>query len=265
MKLGIIGLGVVGNANKLGFESLGHEICFHDIRLNTKIEDVLDSSIVFLCVPTPSLEDGSCNTKTLEEVIKQLQDLKYAGVIAIRSTAPPGFTKSMIDQFNNDSICFVPEFLRERCAAEDFIENHNLLAVGTDNQNVYEQVVKAHGELPKHAIKLSATEAEFLKYFNNVYASLRIVFANVFFEACKQLNCDYAAVKNAYIKTGKAVDMYLDVSDSLRGYGGMCLPKDTKAFASLLKKYNLDFKIIESINEDNDKFKKTVYDGMRLE
>ncbi|NBP00902.1 MAG: UDP-glucose/GDP-mannose dehydrogenase family protein [Proteobacteria bacterium] len=264
MRVGIIGLGVVGNANKKGFETLDHEVSFHDIKLNTKLEDVLNTSAVFICVPTPSLEDGGCDTSILESVIHDLHELNYAGIIAIRSTAVPGFTQTMVEKYSNNSICFVPEFLRERCAVEDFIKNHNVLAIGTNNDYVYETISSIHGFLPKQTVRLSPTEAELLKYFNNVYASLRIVFANVFFEASKKLNCDYDAIKNAYIKTGKALDMYLDVSDSLRGYGGMCLPKDTKAFAKLLIDNNLDFKIIESINDDNDKFKKTVYNGMRI-
>lgn len=264
MKVGIIGLGVVGTANKVGFESLGHEVCFHDTKLETNIVDVIQTAVNFICVPTPADEDGRCDTSILESVIHQLHELNYKGIIAVRSTSSPGFTRMMIEKYENDRICFVPEFLRERCAQEDFIENHNLLAVGSENDEVYETIVNVHGHLPKQTVRLSATEAELLKYFNNVYAATRVVFANVFFEISKKLDCDYSKVKNAYVKTGKALDLYLDVSEDLRGYAGMCLPKDTKAFAKLLSDQGLEFKIIESIDSDNEKFKKTVYKGMRL-
>jgi UDPglucose 6-dehydrogenase len=83
------------------------------------------------------------------------------------------------------------------------------------------------------------------------------------YEICDKLNCDYTTIKNSYIKTGKAVDMYLDVSDGLRGYGGMCLPKDTKALARLMEKLDLDLDLISSIDHDNSKFKRTVFNGMR--
>lgn len=53
MKIGIVGLGIVGSAVKHGFEKLGHKVSWHDIKDNTKIEDVLDTEIVYLCVPTP--------------------------------------------------------------------------------------------------------------------------------------------------------------------------------------------------------------------
>ena len=263
MKLGIIGLGAVGSANKDGFEYLGHTVVSYDIKLNTRIQDVLDSEIVFLCVPTPAAESGECDTSIVETVIGDLNNLSYKGIIAIRSTSVPGFTQSMIDKFKDLTICFVPEFLRERCAKDDFINNHKLLAIGTHDIWVYRKLVQAHGDLPQHTEHLTPNEAEVLKYFNNVYASLRVTFANVMYEICEKLDCDYTTIKNAYIKTGKATDMYLDVSSGLRGYGGMCLPKDTKALASLIKRLGLDLNLIESIDKDNNKFKTTVFNGMR--
>jgi len=263
MKIGIIGVGAVGSANKQGFEHLGHEVLVHDIKLDTTIRDVLSTEINFLCVPTPSAADGQCDTNILESVIQELDDNSYKGIIAIRSTAVPGFTQSMIEKHKNLAICFVPEFLRERCAADDFINNHKLLAVGTFDIWVFRKVVKAHGNLPENTEHLTPTEAEVLKYYNNVYASLRVTFANIMYEICEKLNCDYTTIKNSYIKTGKAVDMYLDVSDGLRGYGGMCLPKDTKALARLMEKLELDLSLISAIDRDNSKFKRTVFNGMR--
>jgi len=263
MNLGIVGIGAVGTANLKGFEYLSHTVKTHDIKLKTTIHDVADCEIVFVCVPTPSTKEGECDTSIIESVITELNDVHYKGIVAIRSTVVPGFTQSMIDKFKNLTICFVPEFLRERCAEDDFINNHKLLAIGTHDIWVYRKLVQAHGDLPLHTEHLTPNEAEVLKYFNNVYASLRVTFANVMYEICEKLDCDYTTIKNAYIKTGKATDMYLDVNPSLRGYGGMCLPKDTKALAQLMKKLNIDLNLIETIDKDNSKFKKTVFNGMR--
>ena len=263
MKIGIIGVGAVGSANKNGFEFLGHSVVLHDIKLGTKISDVCDTELNYVCVPTPQADDGSCDTSIIESVIHELDDCNYKGIIAIRSTVVPGFTQSMIEKYNNLTICFVPEFLRERCAEDDFINNHKLLAVGTHDIWVYRKVVRSHGNLPEHTEHLTPNEAEVLKYFNNVYAALRVTFANNMYEICDKLDCDYTTIKNAYIKTGKATDMYLDVNPSLRGYGGMCLPKDTIAIASLMKNLDIDLKLIQSIHDDNLKFKKTVFNGMR--
>ena len=67
------------------------------------------------------------------------------------------------------------------------------------------------------------------------------------------------------IKTGKAVDMYLDATPELRGYSGMCLPKDTKAIMNLMEELNINLDLIKAIESDNSKFRKTVFNGMRGE
>ena len=74
MKIGIIGLGVVGNAIKEGFVKLGHTIHCHDLKLNTSIGDVLMTEIVFVCVPTPQGDDGSCDTQIIKSVLQELHN-----------------------------------------------------------------------------------------------------------------------------------------------------------------------------------------------
>jgi UDPglucose 6-dehydrogenase len=262
MKIGIIGMGVVGNANYLGFDSLGHNLVIHDIKLKTRIEEMQGTDIVYVCVPTPDTS-GNCDTSIVESVLNDLNAISYKGIVAIRSTVYPGFTEKMIEQYRNLIICFVPEFLRERCAADDFINNHTLLAVGTNDPHVYNKITESHGHLPKNKKQLSPTEAEVLKYYNNSFAALKIVFANIMFELCETLGCDYSKVKDTYVLTGKTNDLYLDVNNKLRGYGGMCLPKDVNALSVILKEHNLDFELIKSVSNDNDKFLSTVFNGMR--
>ena len=264
MKLGIIGLGVVGGANSAGFTLLGHEVLQHDTKWDdSTIQDVIDEEVVFLCLPSPQNDNGSCNTSIIEGVISKLSNENYSGIVCIRSTVEPGFTERMIDKFPTTTICCSPEFLRERAAADDFINHHELLAVGTDDPYVFEKIVNAHGHLPKNIKQLSPTEAELLKYFNNSYAALRIVFANIFFELCEKLEGDYSKVKDAYVATGKTANMYLDVNKRLRGYGGMCLPKDVAALVHSLNENGLDFDLINSVKQDNEKFKLTTFSGMR--
>ena len=79
MKIGIIGRGFVGGAILAGFENQGHEVLVHDTKLNTKIEDVIEAPLLYICVPTPSTEDGSCNTNIVESVLGQLSELDYEG------------------------------------------------------------------------------------------------------------------------------------------------------------------------------------------
>ena len=86
MKIGIIGLGVVGIAIKKGFEDLNHEIFVHDIKLNSKITDILNTEIVFITVPTNSNENGSIDMSIVDQVINDLEKIKYSGLICLKST-----------------------------------------------------------------------------------------------------------------------------------------------------------------------------------
>lgn len=262
MKIGIIGLGVIGNACKYGFEKLGHEIKVHDIKYNTSLDDVLGTEIVFICVPTPSLEDGSCDVSIVRKVVKELHENKFDGIIAIKSTVTPTTTSTLIDE-TGLKLCFVPEFLRERCAISDFTENHDILAVGTDDEKVFELIRKCHGNYPKSFVMLKPTEAELLKYYSNVFNAMKITFANEMYEICKKLNINYTLIKDSFIKRGTTKDVYLDVNENFRGYAGVCLPKDTKALDIFTKSLGLDLKLFETIENENNKFKKTVFDGMR--
>ncbi len=265
MKIGIIGLGIIGKANKAGFEKEGHDISFHDTKLDTSIEDVLNTNIIFICVPTPSRPSGECDTSIVESIIRDLFSRKYNGVIAIRSTVVPGFTYSMKEKFNTLKICFVPEFIRERCAEFDFILEQRLLAVGTEDSFTFNTVVQAHGSLPRNVVQLKMHEAELLKYYSNLFAATRITFANAFYEVCKKFDADYQKIKDAYIKTGRVGDMYLEASEKMRGFGGMCLPKDTRAFIKLIENLDLDLDIFKAIHKDNSKFLTTIFEGMREE
>tara|TARA_B100000242_G_scaffold291202_1_gene264077 strand:- start:8794 stop:9591 length:798 start_codon:yes stop_codon:yes gene_type:complete len=263
MKIGIIGLGAIGNANFRGLQSVGHEVIAHDIKLGTHIKVIEETCLTFVCVPTPSLITGECDTTIVENVLAELSEIEYAGAVCIRSTVLPGFTAKMAQKFKNLQIAFVPEFLRERCALEDFIENHNLLAIGTLEEKVFELVRDTHAQLPKNVVKMTPTEAELLKYYNNSFAALRIIFANFFFELCERLEANYPTVKNSYLLTGKAKDLYLDVNEDLRGYAGVCLPKDVKAIAMFAKEIGVDMDLMKAVDSDNQGLKHTVFEGMR--
>jgi UDPglucose 6-dehydrogenase len=262
MKIGIIGLGVIGSACKYGFEKLGHKVTGHDIKDNTKIEDVLGTEICYICVPTPSNEDGSCNVSIVEKVVLELKEHNYKGIVAIKSTVKPTTTQRLKDE-TGLNMCFVPEFLRERCAISDFTENHDLLAVGTDSKEVFEKIKKCHGNYPKSYSMMNSTEAELLKYYSNVYNATKIIFANEFYEICQNLGVDYSKVKDTFVKRGTTKDIYLDVNENFRGYGGVCLPKDTKALSSFVKELGLELNLFETLDKENNKFKTTVFNGMR--
>lgn len=265
MQIGIVGMGLVGSAIRYGFEKLGHYISYHDIKHDTSIKDVIKTDVCFICVPTPSLENGQCDVQIVEDTVIHLNNLNYDGLVAIKSTVEPGTTRKLKELYPDLRICFVPEFLRERCAMLDFIENHDVCIIGTNNTNDYELVKKAHGFFPKKFVQLKETEAELAKYYNNVFNATLITFANNFYELCIKLGVNYTEVKNAIVNRSHITDLYLDCNDKFRGFGGVCLPKDTAALSYLSEKLQTDGQLFKILLEENKKYKTTVFDNMRME
>lgn len=260
MNIGIIGLGVLGSAYKSGFLKWGHNVLTYDIKGKYYFENILNSKIVFICVPSPSKKNGECDTSIVDSVIKKLNNFKYKGVVVIASTVKIGFTRKAIKSYRKLSICCVPEMLKERSSKKDFLEN-KIIVVGTEDKFLFNQVKKCFKNKIFHMVKTE--EAEIFKYFNNCYAALRVVFANIFYEITKKTNSDYKKIKDIYITTGKAIDLYLNVNKKLRGYAGMCLPKDVNALNQFMIEKKIRFNLIKHINLDNKKLRKTVFKGMR--
>ncbi len=263
MKIGIIGLGVVGSAVKHGLEKISQTVSAYDIKYpDTPINDVLDTEVCFVCVPTPSMSDGACDTSIVEQIVRELTEKNYRGLVTIKSTVTPG-TTDRLAKTTALRLAFCPEFLRERAAFTDFVENHDVCVIGAGTPEDFALIRDAHGSLPKNIVHVTPLEAELSKYFSNLYNALHIVFANEFYEVAKALGADYARVKNAMVNRAAINDVYLDCNENFRGFGGVCLPKDTQAFAALVKQMGLDLKLFELIVEENKKFKKTVPEGMR--
>jgi UDPglucose 6-dehydrogenase len=264
MKIGIIGMGVVGNAMEHGFLNQGFEVLTHDIKHDTTIESLLQTEIVYISVPSPALDNGQCDTSIIENCVVELSDLNYTGVIAIKSTIPPGTTQSFIDKYKNTNIAFVPEFMKERCAAYDFEFNNEVLIIGAVDIHVSDIIIRSHGKISKKFLRLNPTEAETIKYMHNSFGAMRVIFGNLFYDIAQQFeDVDYDKIKNGFVTRNGLPDEYLDVSEHSRGYAGACFPKDMRALEFLSSDLNYEF--ISAIINDNDKLTKTTFPGMRHE
>ncbi|HWB33888.1 MAG TPA: hypothetical protein VG753_01010 [Candidatus Paceibacterota bacterium] len=261
MKIGFIGLGMVGSAVSNGMAGIGHEVHGYDIkRTETSIHDVLGTEIIFVCVPTPSRADGSCDTSIVEQVVGDLDKAGYRGLVTIKSTVEPGTTDRLSRKYPGLRLAFCPEFLRERTSREDFVSNQYVCIIGTDNEKDYELLRDAHGSLPKNFARMKPTEAELAKYFWNVFNALRVVYANQFYDVAKAAGADYKTIKNALVRHPNISDAYLDCDENFRGFGGNCLPKDTAAFAHFARKtVGGDLSLFEGIVEINKRYKQTVF------
>jgi len=265
MRVGVIGLGVVGGAVYHGLSGLGHDVIGHDPRVGGhSLREALSVDVAFVCVPTPSKKDGGCDVSVVEDVVHRASYLGFSGVLVIKSTVEPGTTARLSSAYPV-RLAFVPEFLRERSAREDFVLHHDVCVVGVDpgRDAEYDLIVKAHGRLPKSFARMTPTEAELSKYFSNLLNALRVVFANEFYEVCRRLGADYDVVREAMSRRPTVGDAYLSCGPGMRGFGGPCLPKDAEAFAALVRDLGLDLGIFDAIVRENRKFPVTVIEGTR--
>ena len=268
MKIGCVGRGMVGNAIYQGLENLKNEMTFYDpVYKESKMSDILSSDCCFIAVPTLPNEKNECDLSILIKVLDELKDLSYKGVICIKSTITPGTTQKMIEKYNNTKICFCPEFLRERCAYEDFIENNPICVVGTVDDSAFEIIKEIHSPISKIFKKVSPIEAELTKYMQNVYNTYRILFANGFYDVCKHNKVDYESVLESLLHRGELDEKYMKCNEKLRGPSGPCLVKDSLAFNQYVNGLNLENqpKIFQTIVDDMALYPRTVIEGTRTE
>lgn len=263
MKISIIGLGVVGKAIKKGFEKLNHECFLLDLENKNEFPKTLNSEIIFLTLPTP-IKKGTLDKKVIDYYIEKANINNYKGIIAIKSTLLPGTTDNYIKKYKKLKICYVPEFLKERSASSDFIKNHHLLIVGTSNKNIFNKIIKCHGSLPKKSSMTTAINAEFVKLFSNNYNAFRITFANNFYDIVSKTNANYNEILKNYKNLELSSGNYLKSSKNIRGFAGVCLPKDLESFINFAVSKKINPKIFREIKNYNNKIKKTVFKNMRL-
>jgi UDPglucose 6-dehydrogenase len=268
MKIGSIGRGMVGEAIYQGLKFLGNNMCYFDPKFTeSKMEDILDTDVVFISVPTLPNENNECDLTILIKVLDDLYRLEYKGIICIKSTITPGTTQKMIEKYNNDNICFCPEFLRERCAYEDFMENNKICLVGTNNEKAFNIIKKIHENISDTFKMVKPIEAELTKYMQNVYNTYRILFANGMYEICKYNDVEYNSVLESLLVRNELDSKYMRCNENIRGPSGPCLVKDSLAFNQYVKSLNLQVKpgIFQTIVDDMELYPKTVIEGTRTE
>lgn len=252
MRIGIVGGGFVGSATAL-LQCDHIEMVMYDkdparcSPPNTTVADLVGLDFVFVCVPTPSYEDGRCNTTIVTQCI---QGLKAAGVtnIVLRSTVPPG-TSTQLD------VMFMPEFLTEVNWKKDFFHCAAwIFGARSDDEKAkfttLIQTAHACGVIQSNTVKFtSTTEAELIKYTRNNFLALKISFYNEVYRLCEAIGCDYNTVRDGVTRDVRIGSSHSHVPgfDGHFGFGGTCLPKDTASLATIMKEHGVESPIVHAM------------------
>ena len=226
------------------------------------VKAVHSSDISFICVGTPYSDNGHLDLtyimKTAEQIGEALKEKTGFHVVVIRSTVFPG-TNEKVGQLIADisgkeidkdfAIVSNPEFLREGTAVNDYL-NPPLTVIGSSSEKAVDIMKQVYewSSAPVEIVPIGV--AEMIKYVNNSYHALKVVFANEIGSICKKLNIDSHEVMRIF-----CMDKQLNISPYYFrpgfAYGGSCLPKDLRGLQTLAHDLYLDTPVLNAISPSN--------------
>jgi UDPglucose 6-dehydrogenase len=275
VKVSIIGSGIVGQATGMGLALDGSEVLFHDIdrkklksleekgyqTTDSLIEAVTASELVFVAVPTPTV-DNKIVLDIVQDCTKNIGKMlwktwKYVDII-YRSTIPPGTTRTKLvpalEKYSglkagkDFGVCMNPEFLREKTPLEDFLHPSRMV-IGEYDERSGNVLTGVYSQFRGPIIRTTLDCAEMIKYTSNLFLASKISFFNEIYTVCKKLEIDSNIVGQAV-----ALDPRIGAYGTVGGkpFGGMCLPKDLAAFLEFADSIGLDLKLLKAVEEVNE-------------
>lgn len=253
-KVGVVGAGVVGGA----MQSLcGPETVLYDPykpEFAGNKEAVNRADVVFVCVPTPMSDDGTCNTSIVEDAVAWIE----APLIILRSTVTPGTTDKLCDKYKKN-VVFQPEYLGEttKHVFGDMAERDFVVLGGST------QAVSMAADFYKHYYNAyvryyfcDAMTAEVAKYMENAFYAVKVTFVNEFFDIAKAHGVDFNILREIWLADPRISRDHTFVYPDARGFSGKCLPKDCNAIvkSSIARGYAPQF--MKATLQINDEFQK---------
>lgn len=232
LKVGFIGQGYVGKNYADDFERRGYVIVRYALEepyIHNK-HKIKECDIVFIAVPTPTSPEGF-DSSTVESTFSLIRD---GAIVVIKSTVLPGTVEAWQEKYSHLIFLFSPEFLREATAAKDAAHPYsNIIGYAKDtpkHRAAAEQLMSILPSAPSQII-CSSTEAELIKYTQNISGYIDIITFNVMYDIAQKIGANWEPISKAMQADPNIPSRFANpVHKSGRGAGGHCLIKDMAAF-----------------------------------
>lgn len=238
--VGIVGQGFVGSALSSVFSPhykvYTYDKMNEDLSTHKTVHNLSRScEVLFVCVPTPMKQDGSCDVSIVESVVKEACSTGRRNIVVIKSTVPPNTTKALQQLCQDSQIVFNPEFLLERNAEEDFHNTERVILGGPRPATTLLKQFYSKIFPNAHIVKTDSTVAEMVKYLTNSFLAVKVSFANEMYAICQSLQIDYDKVAEYALYDERLGNTHWSVPgpDGHLGFGGSCFPKDINALMHL--------------------------------
>lgn len=297
MRLSLIGSGYVGIVTGACFSSLGHDVTLVDVveekvrlinsgiptvyekdldtlvsggvkrgtlRATNHLESAVASTeITFICVGTPSRQDGTQDTQYIEKVSEEigasLKNKDGYHIVIVKSTVLPGTTIRTVGKIiemtsgkkagRDFGLGMNPEFLKEGDAVSDFMKPDRIV-VGYNDDRTRDFMQKLYAPLDVPMLFTDCTTAEMIKYASNVFLSARVALINELGNVAKRIGVDIRAVSKAVGMDRRIGPFFLNAG---AGFGGSCFRKDASAISLMGRKLGAETPIIDAVLSQNEK------------
>ena len=230
-------------------------------------KSVGENLVCFIAVPTPSREDGSCDTSYVEMAAKQIASYTTDYKIIVNKSTVPVGTGAQVASIFREKGLFVdvvsnPEFLKEGAAVQDCLKPDRII-IGAESQKaidamkeIYSPFTLSHDRI----LVMDTLSAEMTKYAANAMLAARISFMNEIAEICKRVGANVGEVRKGIGSDSRIGYSFLYPGV---GYGGSCFPKDVRALIATAKAYGCDPKMLEATESVNEKQKKILFQKLK--